>query len=85
MKFLALLLALCAALPLSACSEEDDKSAASDIPASEEFNQADVDFATDMIQHHAQALTMVDLTDQAASLQYAGTLENPVASRGSIG
>ncbi|HEU4514081.1 MAG TPA: DUF305 domain-containing protein [Nocardioidaceae bacterium] len=26
------------------------------------FNDADVDFATDMIQHHAQALSMVDLT-----------------------
>ena len=26
-------------------------------------------------------LQMVDLTDQAASLQYAGTLENPVAGR----
>ena len=63
MKFLALLLALCAALPLSACSEEDDKSAASDIPASEEFNQVDVDFATHMIQHHAQALLLADLTD----------------------
>ena len=63
MKFLALLLTLCAALPLAACSEEDDKSAASDIPASEEFNQADVDFATHMIQQHAQALLMADLTD----------------------
>ncbi len=30
-------------------------------------------------------LQMVDLSDQAASLQYAGTLENPVASRVSIG
>ncbi len=26
------------------------------------FNNADVEFATDMIQHHAQALAMVDLT-----------------------
>lgn len=26
------------------------------------FNDADVDFASDMIQHHAQALEMVDLT-----------------------
>lgn len=26
------------------------------------FNDADVDFATDMIQHHAQALEMVDMT-----------------------
>jgi uncharacterized protein (DUF305 family) len=27
-----------------------------------EHNDADIGFATDMIQHHAQALTMVDLT-----------------------
>jgi uncharacterized protein (DUF305 family) len=27
------------------------------------FNDADVSFATDMIQHHAQALSMVDLTE----------------------
>lgn len=26
------------------------------------FNEADVDFASDMIQHHAQALEMVDMT-----------------------
>lgn len=30
----------------------------------EEFNSADVTFATEMIQHHAQALTMVDLSMQ---------------------
>lgn len=28
----------------------------------DEFNGADVEFAADMIQHHAQALSMVDLT-----------------------
>ncbi|MBD8870399.1 DUF305 domain-containing protein [Nocardioides donggukensis] len=31
-------------------------------PNGDVFNAADVSFATDMIQHHAQALTMVDLT-----------------------
>lgn len=30
----------------------------------EKFSSADVTFATEMIQHHAQALTMVDLTMQ---------------------
>lgn len=34
----------------------------SDIPESEPFNDADVAFATDMVPHHAQALSMVDLT-----------------------
>jgi uncharacterized protein (DUF305 family) len=48
-----------ATLVLSACS--DDTEPASSIPESEPFNQADVDFATDMIVHHSQALTMVDI------------------------
>lgn len=62
--FLALLMTL-AAIALSACSGEDDaRPPASDIPEAEVFNQADVDFATDMIQHHAQALLLVDLTDK---------------------
>ncbi|PWN04360.1 DUF305 domain-containing protein [Nocardioides silvaticus] len=52
-------------LTLAACGNDGghDGHNASNIPASEEFNQTDVDFATDMIQHHAQALSMVDLTD----------------------
>lgn len=55
-----LLLGLITALALTGCS--DSKEDSSDIPASKEFNQADVDFATDMIPHHAQAGSMVDLT-----------------------
>ena len=55
-----------AALALSACGSGDgsasDGSAGPSIPASAAFNDADVAFATDMIPHHAQALTMVDLT-----------------------
>ncbi|TNM37661.1 DUF305 domain-containing protein [Nocardioides albidus] len=52
-------------LTLAACGNDGghDGHNGSNIPVSEEFNQADVDFATDMIQHHAQALSMVDLTD----------------------
>ncbi|KRB73125.1 hypothetical protein ASE01_20345 [Nocardioides sp. Root190] len=52
-------------LTLAACSDDGghDGPSASKITASEEFNQTDVDFATEMIQHHAQALSMVDLTD----------------------
>jgi uncharacterized protein (DUF305 family) len=50
------------ALTLSACGNDDG---AADAPAAlsdTEHNDADVAFATDMIQHHAQALSMVDLT-----------------------
>ena len=43
------------ALTLTGCSGADSSSG-------EGFNDADVDFASDMIQHHAQALVMVDLT-----------------------
>lgn len=42
-------------LTLAGCSETEQSS-------TEGFNEADVDFASDMIQHHAQALEMVDLT-----------------------
>jgi uncharacterized protein (DUF305 family) len=49
-----------ATLVLSACSD-DASEPASSIPESKPFNQADVDFATDMIVHHSQALTMVDI------------------------
>lgn len=55
-------LALGLALSLTACGNDG---AATDTPAAvstTEHNDADVSFATDMIQHHAQALSMVDLT-----------------------
>ena len=63
-RLVALLIALTTAFAVAACSDEtgDNGHNASDIPESEEFNQADVDFATNMIPHHAQALSMVDLT-----------------------
>lgn len=44
------------ALVLAGCSSNGSSA------GGEGFNDADVDFATDMIQHHAQALSMVDLT-----------------------
>lgn len=44
----------------AACGADDEPSGVTRNSA--EPNQADVDFATDMIQHHAQALSMVDLT-----------------------
>lgn len=60
---------LCAALlaamsVLAACGNNDESSEPETQTAAngEEFNDADVEFATEMIQHHAQALAMVDLT-----------------------
>ena len=63
-RLLTLLLVLPSLLGLAACSDDEgsDQSSSSDIAESEEFNQADVDFATAMIPHHAQALAMVDVT-----------------------
>lgn len=59
----ALLLALTTTFTLAACSGDGDGSdSSSDIADGEQFNAADVEFATAMIQHHAQALSMVDLT-----------------------
>jgi uncharacterized protein (DUF305 family) len=46
--------------PLAACGGEDEPAKAEDSGAG--FNEADVEFATAMIPHHAQALVMVDLT-----------------------
>lgn len=62
-NLVALIAALIITLGVAGCSDDEPASHdGSAIAESEEFNQADVDFATDMIQHHAQALSMVDLT-----------------------
>ena len=57
-------LALAAAAPflLVACGDDGADSAA-DIPESADFNAADVEFATQMIPHHAQALEMVEMAE----------------------
>ena len=64
----AVALALTAALgvTLTACgsdSESGSPSATQTASNGDVFNDADVSFATAMIQHHAQALAMVDLAD----------------------
>ena len=48
-------------LTLSACGGSEEAEAPQELSETEN-NKADVTFATDMIQHHAQALSMVDLT-----------------------
>ncbi|GAB2867124.1 DUF305 domain-containing protein [Nocardioides pacificus] len=55
-------LATVAALALLAGCGSGDESSSEPEKSATEFNEADVAFATDMIQHHAQALSMVDLT-----------------------
>jgi uncharacterized protein (DUF305 family) len=53
-------LALLAALTLAGCGDDEGATGSGDSGA--DHNDADVAFADDMIQHHAQALAMVDLT-----------------------
>lgn len=56
--------ALAAVLALAGCGDDDAGATDETRTAAngDEFNDADVAFATDMIPHHAQALAMVDLT-----------------------
>ena len=50
------------ALTLTACGNDEPTNDASAQVSDTDHNDADVTFASDMIQHHAQALSMVDLT-----------------------
>lgn len=66
-RILALLTAVVAALAvLTACGGDETSGHGSagghESAEGQGFNDADVRFATDMIPHHAQALSMVDLT-----------------------
>jgi uncharacterized protein (DUF305 family) len=56
----SLALGLALAVGLTACGDDGGDSSAK--VSATEHNDADVAFAGDMIQHHAQALSMVDLT-----------------------
>lgn len=61
-------LALASALALTACGSGTDSGSGatgtsdSSVDPAADHNDADVAFASDMLQHHAQALAMVDLT-----------------------
>ncbi|MFB9315001.1 MULTISPECIES: DUF305 domain-containing protein [Nocardioides] len=56
-------LGLTLAFTVAACGDDTgDPNSASTEPSATEHNDADVTFASDMLQHHAQALSMVDLT-----------------------
>ena len=58
----ALTLTATLALTAAACGNDDDSNATSSEVSTTEHNDADVEFASNMLQHHAQALSMVDLT-----------------------
>ena len=60
--FGALALTLTVALTAGACGDDDSGNDTTPQVSATENNDADVAFATDMLQHHAQALSMVDLT-----------------------
>jgi uncharacterized protein (DUF305 family) len=65
LKKLAMLAVLLTTLSmLTACGNDEDPVGSETRTAvnGDKFNDADVTFASDMIQHHSQALAMVDLT-----------------------
>lgn len=61
---LTLAAAVAAVCLLSACGDGggDTVHETRTAPSGDEINDADVEFATEMIRHHAEALAMVDLT-----------------------
>lgn len=75
-----------AVLLLASCGEDTSEAPQSQTrtaPDGETFNDADVQFATEMIQHHAQALTMVDMTmDRALSPEVQQLTEQIRAAQG---
>jgi len=58
----ALALTLALGAGLTACRDDTSDAAGTAEVSTTEHNDADVTFASDMITHHAQALSMVDLT-----------------------
>ncbi|MDR7253371.1 uncharacterized protein (DUF305 family) [Nocardioides sp. BE266] len=58
----ALTLTAAFALTAAACGNDDADTATTSEVSTTEHNDADVEFASNMLQHHAQALSMVDLT-----------------------
>ncbi len=65
LKTFTVLAALLTALSVLTACGDDQRSAEQETRTAangDKFNDADVEFASDMIQHHSQALAMVDLT-----------------------
>jgi len=67
-RAIATLTAVALGFGLAACGDDSDSTSRASQPQTaangDVFNQADVEFATDMIPHHAQAIEMVTLTDE---------------------
>ena len=62
-RLIAVVAALVATIALSGCGEDEAATGETHTASNgDEYNDADVRFATEMIPHHAQALAMVDLT-----------------------
>jgi uncharacterized protein (DUF305 family) len=59
---LVIVATLTAVLAFAGCGDEEPTHDTHTASNGDEYNDADVRFATDMIPHHAQALAMVDLT-----------------------
>jgi uncharacterized protein (DUF305 family) len=59
-------LVLAVGLLLTGCGDDADSGGSESAESRTDHNAADVAFASDMIQHHAQALAMVDLTVERA-------------------
>jgi uncharacterized protein (DUF305 family) len=66
-RVLAVLTTVTLSIALAACGDDStsggDASSAQTAPNGDTYNDADVEFATSMIPHHAQAIQMVTLTD----------------------
>lgn len=69
-------LAVTALLALTAACGGDEP--ATDSPASDTHNEADVSFATDMISHHAQAVEMADMAIDKAESSEVVDLANQI-------
>ena len=61
-RWIAALAAVLAALTASACGADPSGGGADRSRTTGEFNEADVRFTNEMLPHHAQALSMVDLS-----------------------
>ena len=75
-------LALAVGLGAAACGSDETAPAVS-APSATEHNDADAAFASEMLQHHAQALSMVDLTvERPLDPEVAELAEQVLAAQG---
>jgi uncharacterized protein (DUF305 family) len=81
--FLAPILALVTVLALGACGGDQPSDDTRTDEAGREYSSADVAFVSEMIQHHADALSMVDLTvDRDLSPEVQSLVDDIRATQG---